>query len=161
MTPELTRAEVSELLSYEPESGVFRWKVDRRRVKAGDVVGSDRGGYSVIDVNGRQYLAHRLAFLLMTGEWPAEDVDHINGVKDDNRWSNLRAVSRRINMQNLRAAQKNSKTGLLGVTKHQGRYMASIEVSGQRKFIGYFDCPHVAHAAYVAAKRIHHEGCTL
>lgn len=157
-----TREEVAALLAYDPDTGVFRWRADRGGSKAGDEAGTDHnGGYRRIHIKGCQFLAHRLAFLLMEGKWPAEDVDHINGVRDDNRWSNLRDVSRTLNNQNLRSAKKTSKTGLLGVRPFRGRFRAQIEVNGQSRHLGIYDSPEVAHAAYVAAKRLHHEGSTL
>lgn len=163
MTPELTQAEVSELLSYEPESGVFRWKMDRRGgLKSGEVAGTpDATGYRQIKVKGVRYLAHRLAFLLMEGNWPSGQIDHKNGAKDDNRFENLRDVSSALNCQNKRKANKASTTGLLGVSPFKGRYMAQITVDGQKRHLGTYDSPHVAHAVYVAHKRLLHEGNTL
>lgn len=162
MKPEITREEVAELLDYDPESGVFRWRADRGRAKAGTVAGADHsGGYCVIGIKGRVYRSHRLAFLLMEGKWPAGDVDHINGNRADNRWCNLRAVSRRVNMQNLKKARQDSTTGLLGVHPFRGQYIAKISVNGRERYLGLYDSPEVAHAVYVAAKRLHHEGNTL
>ena len=83
---DLTRDEVAALLTYDPETGVFRWKVDRgQRVKVGDIAGTEFNGYRRIRIKGRAFKAHRLAFLLMTGAMPSDQVDHINGQKDDNR----------------------------------------------------------------------------
>lgn len=162
MENQLTREEIAEVLEYFPESGDFRWRVNRGRVKPGEVAGSvDSNGYRLIGVLARTYHAHRLAFLFMTGAMPIGMVDHINGMKDDNRWSNLRDVSNRVNNQNQRKPHKDSKTGILGVTRHQGRYLAAISVNGKRRYIGLFDCPKVAHAAYLAHKRILHPGNML
>lgn len=159
----LTREEVAALLAYDPDTGVFRWRADRGPVKAGDIAGRlDAKGYRDIRVKGTLYKAHRLAFLLVTGKWPAQHVDHIDGDRQNNRWSNLRDVSNGINAQNLKTAQKNSKTGLLGVSPVKGgRYQAAITVNGKPRHLGFYDSPEVAHAAYVAAKRLHHEGNTL
>ncbi len=94
MKTEITQAELVENLSYDPDSGVFRRKISNTRaVKAGDIAGSQNGkGYLTMMVCGRVYKAHRLAFLYMTGSFPPEEVDHINGIRDDNRWACLRAV---------------------------------------------------------------------
>lgn len=159
----MTRDELAELLEYDPDTGVFTWKVNRGGCKAGDIAGSDHNrGYWQIRVKGCRWLAHRLAFLLMTGAMPAGDVDHINGNRADNRWCNLRDVSRAVNMQNLRKSHKDSQTGILGVTRHRGRYRAQIGVKGKLKYLGLYDCPKLAHAAYLAQKRLlHPEGNTL
>ena len=85
----------------------------------------------------------------------------MNGDKVDNRWANLRDVPRRVNRQNCRAANRNSKTGFLGVTSVGSRYQASIGHKGKTKKLGYFDTPEQAHAAYVAEKRAIHDGCTI
>jgi hypothetical protein len=79
-----------ELLSYDPKTGMFTWRIrSARRVHIGDVAGGVNGrGYLTIRVDGRQYLAHRLAFLHMTGSWPKkEHIDHINMDRADNRWA--------------------------------------------------------------------------
>ena len=161
---DLTYADVSGVLDYDPITGVFRWRVNRGRgVKAGDVAGShDSQGYRQIGISGRMYLSHRLAFMLMTKAWPVAQIDHINGVKDDNRWSNLRDVYRGVNTQNQRKAQKNSKTGLLGASQDKaGRYQATIKLNGKTRYLGAFNTAEEAHQAYLEAKRKLHEGCTL
>ena len=99
---------------------------------------------------------------MMTGAMPSGDVDHINGQRDDNRFSNLRAVSRAVNMQNLRKPHKNNQIGLLGVSPTKdGRFISQIVVNGHKRNLGTFDCPHVAHAVYLAQKRLWHPGNTL
>lgn len=158
----MTRDELAELLEYDPDTGVFTWKVNRGGCKAGDIAGSDHNrGYWQIRVKGCRYLAHRLAFLLMTGAMPAGDVDHINGNRADNRWCNLRDVSRTLNNQNQRRAQKDNETGLLGVSPHRGRFKAQIRVNGKVRNLGLFDSPEVAHKVYLAHKRLMHPGNTL
>lgn len=113
-------------------------------------------------MNGPGHGAHRLAFLLMTGAMPAGDVDHINGNRADNRWCNLRDVSRAVNMQNLRKPRADNTTGFLGVSLSKGRYQAQIAANGKTHYLGLYDCPKLAHAAYVARKRLlHSEGNTL
>lgn len=163
MTPEITREEVAEILSYCPETGVFTWKVDRRgTAKAGGIAGCrDSTGYMRVSVKGCRYLAHRLAFLLMTGAWPEQHVDHRDGDRQNNRWGNLRDVPPMLNVQNQREAQKHNQTGLLGVTPYRGRFMAKIRVNGKTRYLGLFDSPEVAHKVYLAHKRILHPGNTL
>src|ERR1700719_1662744 len=98
-----------ELLSYDPETGVFRWLVRKRQnVKAGDVAGSFDGcGYCKISIDRRAYKAHRLAWLYMTGEWPPAEIDHINMNRADNRFANLRLATRHQNMANQRLYANN------------------------------------------------------
>jgi hypothetical protein len=161
----LTHERLLEVLDYDPETGVFRWKVSPRgNVCAGDVAGCLGGrGYAAIGVDLALYRAHRLAWFYVTGEWPQGAVDHVNGRRDDNRFSNLRVVSNAINSQNLRRAHSDSRTGLLGVYPHKksGRFQSRIMVGGARKHLGTFETAQEAHAAYLAAKRQLHPGNTL
>lgn len=156
----LSRDTVVALLDYDPLSGVFVWK--RSRKVAGYKLTQ---GHISIMIQGKAFYAHRLAWLIVHGEWPADMIDHINGVPGDNRLENLRAVSRSINLQNQRRASRNNKCGFLGVHKHSrcDRYAASIHdpKKGRQIVVGWFDTPQEAHAAYVSAKRKLHPGNTL
>jgi HNH endonuclease len=108
-------------------------------------------------------LAHRLAWLVYYGVWPAEQLDHVNGDKLDNRIANLREVSNQTNNQNHRKAKKNSKTGFLGVV-HEKRgdgYVAYLRVAGRTKNLGTYRTPEEAHSVYLREKRRLHEGCTI
>lgn len=92
------------ILDYDPETGVFRWKecINARAIK-GNVAGcSASGGYRRVPIFGRTYHEHNLAWYYVTGEWPAHLVDHINGIRDDNRFSNLRAADYSKNNANRR-----------------------------------------------------------
>jgi hypothetical protein len=100
---------------------------------------------------------------MVTGDWPADQLDHINGDKLDNRIANLREVSNQENTQNYRKAKRNSKTGYLGVC-HEPRgnsYVAYLRIDGRTRNLGTYQTPKEAHAAYLSAKRQHHQGCTL
>lgn len=97
----------------------------------------------------------------MTGEWPIGDIDHINGIRHDNRWSNLRVVSAQVNQQNRRRANANGRAGLLGVNPYKNKFRAYIKIDGRTKYLGSYETADRAHAEYVAAKRQFHEGCTL
>jgi hypothetical protein len=164
---DLTAERLRELLAYEPGTGLFTWRVDRclnRIVKAGMVAGSTHTtyGYVYIGVDGRNYRAHRLAWLYVHGAWPEHEIDHINGLPADNRIVNLRDVTSSANKQNLRRAKSSNKSsGLLGVQKKRNRWYAHITVRGRQRHIGVFDTPELAHAAYLFAKRQSHEGNTL
>lgn len=149
-----TDEELRSILEYDPGSGEIRWKVRTgAKSKVGTVAGSlDSKGYVVIRVKGATHKAHRLAFLLHTGAWPEKQVDHVNGVKADNRWSNLRDVDSVVNMGN-RGLQSNNTTGFRGVTERAGgRFQASLQSGKTRKVIGTFDTAEEAGAAYKAAK---------
>lgn len=118
----LTQAKLKELLEYDPISGVFRRKINIGGAKIGDIAGTDNGdGYMKIRVAGKSYKAHRLAWLYVMGRWPKNDIDHINGVRCDNRIINLREATRAENKQNTRKANSNNRTGLLGVMPRNGR----------------------------------------
>ena len=160
-------AVLKTLLSYDPETGHFTWLQDRARgkVKAGARAGtwSNSTGYIYIRVLDTSFGAHRLAFLFMTGETPPHDVDHINGVRDDNRWVNLRLATPGQNRQNRRSPQRTSSTGYLGVSfdKSRGKFFASIMVNRRQKNLGRYATAEEAHAAYVRAKRELHPFGTL
>lgn len=161
----LTQARLKETFEYQPDTGeFFRIRAVRGRA-AGHTpnVPSKGDGYVRIGIDYRQHLAHRLAWLYVVGELPAAkmEIDHINGVRNDNRWKNLRLVDSAINKQNIRAASKNNKLGILGVQIHQGKYRARIYVSGVTKELGQFDKLQDASNAYMKAKREFHSGCTV
>lgn len=151
-------------LDYDPDTGLFWWRTKGLRHKAGDPARGwrHRQGYIFIKVGGgnwRAYLAHRLAWLWMTGEWPPHEVDHANGITDDNRWCNLRSATRSQNCANARR-QKSNISGLKGASFHtrDGVFAAQISKDGRPHFIGNFSTAQQAHDAYVeAARRMHGE----
>jgi hypothetical protein len=120
-------------------------------------------GYIEIGVSDARCTAHRLAWLYVTGAWPTFHIDHINGDKADNRIANLRDVDRNMNLQNIKRAPAHSKSGLLGASFHSstGRWASRVYAAGRQRSLGLFDSPEEAHAAYLAAKRRLHEGCTI
>lgn len=161
---DLPISNLHELFEYEPETGVLRWKSGRRSgLPAGKL---NRRGYRILRFNGREYLAHRVAWAIFSGAWPTQQIDHVNGVLDDNRRENLRDVSAVLNQQNQRRPRRDNKTGFLGVAPvvyESGvtRYGAYIRYGGKQHGIGTFDTPEEAHAAYLLAKRTHHTANTL
>ena len=157
--PKLTR--LRELFRYDPETGAWTHLKARQRVRAGTPAGSPYGGlgYWRLSVDGRGYLAHRLAWLYMTGEWPKLQIDHINGDRADNRWSNLRLASNGQNKANSRRARNNT-SGYKGVQYNArlGRWYSSVTARGHRTYLGCFSTPQEAHRAYLAmAERLHGE----
>lgn len=160
----LTPDEVSSVVTYNALTGALHWLLDGANHMAGDVAGRKAAkGYLGLSINGAPVLCHRLIWFMAYGEWPAGDIDHINGRRQDNRLSNLRAVSRALNMQNLRAAHADSESQILGVyfDRRRGKWYSSIFAGGRNRFLGYFDSTDLASQAYVAAKRELHEACTL
>lgn len=163
---EITQQSLRDALDYFPETGQFRWRTfSGPRGQVGTIAGSvDKKGYRYIQLNGRKFKAHRLAWFYENGQWPALQIDHINGIKDDNRLLNLRESDYTLNAQNARKARHNNQScGLLGVSRNKrGRkWRAKITVSGISHFLGYFDSASSAHAAYIDAKRRLHPGCTI
>lgn len=163
MLPTVDR--LRQVLSYEPSNGRLIWLVRRGvKVKAGDEAGTNHDGYVRIKVDGRLILAHRIAWAMHFGLWPHDEIDHIDGNKSNNSIRNLRCVDRMVNMQNQRAAPSSNRScGLIGATwlKDRSCWSAQITVAGQKRHLGVFDTAEKAHAAYVTAKRLMHEGCTL
>ena len=164
MTEKKLLEDLKQSLDYNPETGEFRWKVAAGRSGAGSLAGNvNSNGRFYIRFQGNLYKAHRLAWLLTYGKWPEKMIDHIDGNVSNNRISNLRDVSRSVNLQNQRKASSNNKSGFLGVSFHEqtAKFRANICLNGKSKHLGLFPTPELAHAAYLAAKREIHEGCTI
>lgn len=154
------------LLHYDSKTGVFTRRITTpgKNRAAGSIVGNDNGdGYLRTVIDGRRYRLHRLAWLYMTGEWPPEGIDHIDGSKMNNAFANLRPASPALNMQNQRHARADNKSSLLGATWHKqpGKWRARITIDGKQHHLGHFKTADEAHIAYVQAKRAMHAGCTL
>lgn len=135
----ITKERLDELLAYDPETGLFTWRVRRKRVRVGGVAGGPSKGHITICIDYVRYPAHRLAFLTMTGAFPPAEVDHINGVRDDNRWSNLRPATRAENGRNLRV-KSNNTSGITGVhwDATRGRWCAQIKTSVEAVNLGRY-----------------------
>lgn len=145
----LTAGRLRELLKYDPATGVFSWRVQRRaQSPTGAVAGTIRkDGYVIICVAGKQCLAHRLAWLYVHGQWPASLLDHRNANPTDNRLSNLREADKSKNAGNGRG-HKDSITGLKGAHPCRGKFKAEISIDGRNRHIGVFETAEEAHAAY-------------
>lgn len=161
----LTAERLREVLHYTPETGVFTWRVKLSpRAMPGSVAGHNdrRHGYRQIRIDGALYVAHRLAWLHVYGVWPTQFIDHINGDRADCRMLNLREADITLNSQNRRKAKAGSESGFLGVSRNgRAGWAATISANKKRLHLGTFDSPEKAYAAYVQAKRIYHEGCTI
>jgi hypothetical protein len=140
MSKKLTQDKLKSRLSYSQNNGLFSWISEPSNRKTKGVAGGlDSLGYRGIKIDGKQYLAHRLAFLYVNGSLPLYCVDHINGDRDDNRWVNLRACTLSQNQKN-RKVGKNSTSGVKGVTwmKDRSKWRADIKNSGKSVHVGVF-----------------------
>lgn len=161
----ITADRVRELFHYDTATGVFTRRVttNNNGARAGTSAAASNGPgrHLITRIDGKKYYLHRLAWLYVHGRWPEHVIDHINGDPADNRISNLRDIPQSVNMQNQRNAKKNGSTGFLGVTRNHKRFMAQLQVGGKYHYLGTYDTPELAHAAYLTAKRELHNGCTL
>lgn len=159
----LTFERCRELFNYDPDTGVITNRVYRNfRSTAGKMVGSNDGkGYLHMRVDYKMYQNHRVAWLWFYGEWPSAHVDHIDGVRDNNRIANLRDVPQIINQQNRRDPRVGSASQVMGVRLVKGSWQSRIYFHKREWILGYFDTPEEAHAAYLGAKRLFHPGCTI
>jgi hypothetical protein len=156
----ITRERVLELLDYYPESGFFVWKVTRGRAKVGYVAGKIQTSgnrtnyrYIAITIYGVEYAAHRIAVLIMTGEFPPRDVqiDHRDRSSFNNKWENLKRTTNIENQWN-RGPNKKNKLGLKGVVRRGKNYRASITIASKRFHLGTYISPELAAAAYRRAE---------
>lgn len=161
----LTAERLRELFRYDPETGQFTRRVAIGRhgcFVAGSVAGSlKKCGYIYVCVDHISHRAHRLAWLYVTGHWPADQIDHMDGDRTNNRIANLREATNAENRQNERKARRSSKSGLLGVTASGRRWRACIKLDGRTRQLGRFSTPEAAHMAYLAAKAELHPFGTL
>lgn len=148
----LTQEKLKSLLDYDPETGLFTWKITRGNARNGATAGRlVNEGYTMIGVGGKEYLAHRLAWLWMTGGFPPDCIDHINRVRTDNRFSNLRLATVAENSQNMR--EPGNLAGVTGVCHCGNRFRARIAFKNKTIHIGLFATKSEAHAAYLEKKR--------
>lgn len=137
-----TVAELKAIFDYNPETGTLL----QNGKSAGYIMGS---GYRLLSVSKQRIYAHRLIWCLMTGEWPTLEVDHVNRIRSDNRWSNWRLASRQNNARNQSVTAKNT-SGFKGVSFHKrtGKWRADIQINGAQKSLGSFNSPKLAALAY-------------
>lgn len=158
MTDAVTHDRLLHLLRYDKETGHFFWRSPvSRKVKAGDRAGWSAGVYHRIKLDGVDYFAHRLAWLYVTGSWPKEHIDHINGNPADNRFENLREANPSQNLANQKRNTANT-SGHKGVSWHKAakKWSAYIKVNGKRRHLGLFhDKAEAAQAYASAALRLH------
>lgn len=150
----LTQERLKALVHYDPDNGFFTWNMKRRRCRPGDMAGCRmKHGYICIRIDDILYTAHRLAWFYMTGQWPADQIDHINGVRHDNRFANLREATNLENTQNcVGTLRRSNKSGYTGVRKDRDKWVAEIKTNYKGKYLGRFDTAEEAYAAYLKAK---------
>ena len=149
----LTQARLKELLSYNRETGEFVWRVTKANKTAGSIAGCEGVlGYREMRVDGRLYLAHRLAWLYVTGEWPTQTIDHRDCHRRNNAFANLREATYRQNNCN-RGARSDSRSGVKGVVWHKRNKQRGAYIGNGKKqhYLGSFDLIEDAAAEYQAA----------
>lgn len=161
-----------QLMSYDPETGKLFWKErpsewfkypaqaekwNRHYANKEAFTPINSRGYHTGTVKGKMLLAHRIAWAITHGRWPNHFLDHINGIRSDNRLCNLREATNAENLRN-RGVQNDSESGIKGVRfdRRYGRWQARITVERRQKHLGYYDTPEAAAAAYAEAARRHH-----
>lgn len=156
----LTQKISNQLLSYNKKTGFLRWKAischKNHTTKIGSIAGSNHGdGYLKIMINGHRYLSHRLIWFMVTGRWPKNQIDHKNGIKNDNRWANLREAT---NGQNIANTGAKSILGVKGAywCENNKKWRSSIRKNGITKHLGYFTTSTEANKAFATAASLLH-----
>lgn len=162
---------VRECFEYSPDTGELVWR--RRPLHhfksprgewqwnaryAGTVAGSTHsGGYVQVVVNKKKLFAHRIAWVFISGSWPTDEIDHINGDKSDNRKDNLRAATHSENGRNKKISSRNT-SGAKGVHwfDRTQKWSAHLNIGGRQTTLGYFDTIAEAAESVRAAREIHH-----
>lgn len=148
---ELTQKRLKELLHYEPKTGVWtRLVTCGGRGEVGKIAGNKRHrGWRFIKVDYKAFKSARLAFLYMVGRWP-EEIDHINRIRDDDRWENLRECTRSLNCSNQTRQRLVNPHLPAGVSKHRRQFRARCTLDGKKYHVGLFATPKEAHEAYIS-----------
>lgn len=149
----LTQSRLKEVVEYDPDTGIFVRKEHTRRVVAGSTVGTKRSnGYLAMRIDNELYYLHRLVFLYMLGALPTDNVDHVNGNKTDNRFTNLREATVSQNAMN-RSKQSNNTSGYKGVTWDRAKNKWKAQIKS--RFIGYYNTAEEASRSYtIEAMRV-------
>lgn len=164
----LTIERVRELFRFDSEIGVFT----RRVTVANALAGSEchcirKDGYEQISIDGVRYLSHRLAWFVTHGTWPVNGIDHMNGVRTDNRPANLREADHSENGQNQRRpkAHVGRTSRFLGVcrakTSSARPWLSQIKAEGKNRFLGHYATEEEASEVYLAAKALLHPFQTI
>ena len=136
MNDDITQERLKELLEYNPDTGIFKWKVSRRNTRKGATAGTVNHGYIRIQIDGKIYMAHRLAYLYMTGNFPEHQIDHDDRTRNNNKWLNINSATQSQNMQN-----RNDNNKVIGVYWHKEKekyFALGIKVNGNSPWLGYY-----------------------
>ena len=148
------------LFNYDYNTGLLKWKYQKQSHFNGKIAGYRKRGYIKIEVDGSEFMAHRLVWKIVTGIDPgSSQVDHINGDKIDNRFTNLRLASNAQNAMNKGVSARNT-SGYKGVSYSERRqkWVATIRINGKSIYLGRYSTPELAHMAYCkAAAELHGE----
>lgn len=149
----ITQRRLKSLLHYNSETGFFTWRVNKCRVVAGDLAGRISLGYCVIKIDQGEYMAHRLAWLYMTGAWPKNQIDHRDRHRSNNAFLNLREATNKQNHENQGLPVSNT-SGIKGVRWDASRqkWFAFIKHNGKMLNLGRFKVVEEATAARVKAE---------
>ena len=147
----LTQERLNSLYNYDPDTGLLVSKKFKSRREHW----AKPGNYITVSIDNKSFLAHRLIWMMVYGHWP-DEIDHINGNKQDNSLCNLRNVTALENRRN-KCIQKNSTSGVMGVYwhAHHEKWLALIRVNYKLLHLGYFSNKEDAIAARKAAEVNH------
>lgn len=153
---EITQQQLKEILHYDPETGIFRWRHERvnGQIKPWTIAGNiQTKGYVMLCINYIRHLGHRLAWLYMTGNWPTKGIDHIDGNRSNNKFTNLREATCKENCEN-RGLSKTNKSGFRGVNFHptSKKWLARVGHNYKQVYIGLFDTAEEANIAAIAKR---------
>lgn len=168
-TPQGVEVDVRDILDYDPEVGTLTWLsrpvemcASLRQQRCWNTSFAGKAAFTTKEKQGywrgtifyRPYLAHRVAWAIYYGEWPKGEIDHIDGIRSNNRITNLRSVTRQENMRNS-AIHRDNTSGVCGVRKHRpsGKWHAQIGVGGRDVSLGYFTNIEDAAAARKSAEQ--------
>jgi hypothetical protein len=158
----ITAEYLRSILNYDEKLGLFTWKIPPcNRVLIGAEAGTVNQGYIRIQINGKRYFAHRLAWLYVYGKWPILLLDHKDGNTKNNCLTNLREATTHQNQQNQRKCSRSSSSKLIGAHKCGNKWRSNIKLNNKTIHIGTFNTAIDAHQAYVSKKRQLHEFCTI
>ena len=160
----MNQKKLKSVLKYFPKTGKWKWKKTlSNRIQKGEIAGTiHHNGYRRIQINNTIYQSSRLAFLYMEGFFPEHEVDHINRIRDDDRWCNLRHVSRSCNSRN-NSTPSNNTSGVVGVSWNKRKQKWRVYIftgDGKQKHIGYFSYfISAVRARWKAEKKYNYPSC--
>lgn len=154
-TRDIDHEELLYVLKYNPVTGHFIWKNHPYKNIRGKRAGwRESTGYRIVSLHRVKAFEHRLAWYYMTSEWPKDQIDHINGIRDDNRWCNLREATVAQNNASKKI-RKNNESGMTGVFYNRNRWVAQITVNREKIILGRFETFEEARDARVAAEKVY------